>query len=130
MAALKVASNVTVTYNSVAITNYLNTASLNAVVNAIETTNFGSTSATTNIAGLGDWELSVGGPWDATLDAALSPDGITPPAVLRTLVVVIGGVTFTVTTNGFVTSYVINASAPADAITWSGTFKISGAPVR
>ncbi len=128
--AKKVAGNVSVTYNSVEITNYLNTASLNGVVNAIDTTDFGDENATTSIAGLGDWEVPVGGPWDATLDAALAPDVIAPPATLRTLVVVIDTVTFTVTTNAFITGYTINASAPSDGITWSGTLKISGAPVR
>ena len=130
MAPKKVAGNVTVTYNGTAITNYLNTASLNAVVNAIDTTDFGDVSAMTNIAGLGDWEVPVGGPWDPALDAVLAPDAITPPATLRTLIVVIDTVTFTATTNAFVTGYTINASAPADGITWSGTLKVSGAPVR
>ena len=130
MATLKTAGNVTVVWNSNALTNYLNTASLNGVVNQIESTDFGDSSAQTFIAGLGDWEVPIGGPWDAALDAFLAPDMIAPPTTLRTLVVTIGGVIFTWTTNTFLTGYTINASAPADGITWSATIKGSGAPVR
>ena len=130
MATLKSAGNVTIVYDGDTLTNYLNTTSLNAVVNQIETTDFGDSNATTSIAGLGDWEVPIGGPWDAALDAFLAPDVIAPPTTLKTLVVTIGGVIFTWTTNTFLTGYTINASAPADGITWSATIKGSGAPVR
>src|SRR3990167_2376792 len=130
MATLKSAGNVTIVYDGDTLTNYLNTTSLNAVVNQIETTDFGDSNATTSIAGLGDWEVPIGGPWDAALDAFLAPDVIAPPTTLKTLVVTIGGVIFTWTTNTFLTGYTINASPPADGITWSATIKGSGAPGR
>ena len=130
MATKKVAGNVTVTYNASALTNYLNTVSLNAVVNSIDTTDFGDANAMTSIAGLSDWDVPIGGPWDPTLDGYLAPDMIAPPTTLRTLVVVIDTVTFTATTNAFITGYTIDTSSPSDGITWSATLKISGAPVR
>lgn len=130
MATKKSAGNVVIVYGGDTLTNYLNTTSLNAVVNQIDTTDFGDSNATTSIAGLSDWEVPIGGPWDAALDAFLAPDVITPPTTLNTLVVTIDTVTFTWTTNTFLTGYTINASAPSDGITWSATIKGSGAPVR
>lgn len=130
MATKKVAGNVTVTYNSNALTNYLNTSSINAVVNVIDTTDFGDSNATTSIAGLSDWNVPIGGPWDSVLDGYLAPDLIAPPTTLRTLVIVIDTVTFTVTTNAFIQNYTIDSSSPSDGIKWTGDLKISGAPVR
>jgi len=130
MASKKVAGNVTVTYDGNALTNYLNTASLADVVNAIDTTDFGDANATTSIPGLGDWEVPIGGPWDPTLDGYLAPDAIAPPSTLKTTVVGIDTVTFTWTTNTFITDYKIDASSPSDGITWSATLKGSGAPTR
>ena len=131
MSTKKVAGSVTVIYNTVEITNYLNTASLNAVVNQIDTTDFGDSSGKTQIAGLSDWEVPIGGPWDALiLDPLLSADMIAPPATLRTLAVGIDTVTFTWTTNAFITDYKISGSSPTDGLTWSATLKASGVPTR
>jgi len=129
MAEKKVAGNVTVTYNANALTAYLNTASQNAVVNAITTTDF-SDSAETNIAGLAAWSVNVGGHWDVTLDGYLGPDAVAPPATLRTLAVGIDSITYTWTTNAFISDYTIDASAPQESITWSGVLTASGAPSR
>jgi len=130
MAMKKVAGNITVTYDSNAITNYLNTTSLNAVVNQIDTTDFGDANAKTSIAGLADWEVPIGGPWDVTLDGYLSGDVISPPATLKTLAVGIDTLTFTWTANAFITDYKISGSSPSDGITWTGTLKGSGAPTK
>lgn len=127
--ALKVAANVSVTYNSNALDAYLNTASMNAVVNAIQTTDFDSTGEE-SIAGLPTWTASIGGPWDATLDGYLGPDAVSPPTTLRTLAVGISTVTYTWTTNAFISNYTIDASSPADGITWSGDLTCSGVPTR
>lgn len=129
MAIKKVAGNVTVTYNSNALTAYLNTASTNAVVNAIDTTDFAST-GTESIAGLPTWSVPVGGNWDGTLDGYLGPDAVSPPTTLRTLAVVFDSVTYTWSSNAFISDYTINASSPTDGITWSGTLTCSGVPTR
>lgn len=129
MAFKKVAGNVTVTYNSNALTAYLNQTSLNAVVNAIDTTDFSST-GTESIAGLPTWSVAVGGHWDATLDGYLGPDAVTPPTTLRTLAVGVDSVTYTWTTTAFIGDYTIDASSPSEGITWSGTLTCSGVPAR
>jgi hypothetical protein len=134
MAVKKVAGNVGVTYNANALKPHLNTASYNAVVNAIQTTNFNST-AEQNIAGLPGFSVEVGGPWSPTLDGFLGPDSISPPTTLRTFIVTIDTVTYTWSPGAaeygaFISNYTINASSPADGITWSGTLTCSGAPVR
>lgn len=130
MANLKTAGNVTVVFNSNALTNYLNTSSLDAVVNQIETTDFGDSNATTSIAGLGTWTITLGGPWDSVLDGYIAPDMISPPTTLRTLVYTVGGVIYTWTTNTFFTAYTGAAPSPSDGLQWTGTIQGSGAPVR
>ena len=57
--ALKSAGNTTVTFNSKALTDNLNTQSIAAVVNAIDTTVFSST-GTQSIAGMPTWTVSIG----------------------------------------------------------------------
>lgn len=128
MAVKKSAGNITVTYNSNALTAYLNEASLEAIVNAIETTDLASTGVE-NIAGLPGWTVNVGGWWDVTLDGYLGPDAVAPPATLRTLAVGIDTITYTWTTNSFISNYTITA-APDSALAWSGTLTVSGIPNR
>jgi len=129
--SLKARGNVAVTFNSNALTNYLNKASLDGVVNAIDTTNFGSTNGE-SVPGTPSWKVPIGGQWSSTLGGYLAPDIITP--VLRTLAVVIGGVTWTWTASGavgaFITDYKEDASNPNGIIEWSATLTCSGAPVR
>ena len=127
--ALKSAGNTTVSYNSNALTGNLNTQSIAAVVNAIDTTVFSST-GTQSIAGLPTWTVSVGGSWDVTLDGYLAPDLIAPPTTLRTLAVGISTVTYTWTAGAFISDYTIDTSSPTDGIMWSGTLTCSGVPVR
>ena len=125
MAATKSAGNVTLTYNSNAITSYLSQQSLDAVAKAIETTNMGST-ALQNTPGLPGWTVNIGGFFDATLHSYFSSDITTP--TLRTLVVGIGTVTYTWTTNAFISNFKIDASNPNEAIKWTATLTTSGAP--
>lgn len=128
---LKASGSITVTYNSNALTGYLNQASLEGIVQEIETTDLAST-AQEKIPGLGGWNVPVGGFWDATLDGYLGPDAVSPPASMRTLAVVIGSgstVTYTWTSNAFISNYRVSAE-PSGALTWSGTLSVSGAPTR
>lgn len=133
MSAVKALGSITVTYNSNALTAKLNQASLEAIVNAIDTTNLAST-AGEQIPGLVNWSVPIGGMWDSTLDGYLGPDTVSPPSSLRTLVIVIGPsgsqVTYTWTSNSFVSNYKFGADNPGGALTWSGTLSVSGAPTR
>lgn len=128
--AVKSLGNVTVTYNSTEITSYLNSASLQAVVAAIETTVLNST-AGTKIPGLADWTVNVGGFWAKALHDLLNPDCVTPPSTLRTLVVTVGPsgsvATYTWTQNSFISDYQWSAE-PSGAIPWSGVLSVSGLP--
>lgn len=131
--AVKALGNVTVTYDSLDITPYLNTQSLAATIAQIDTTNLAS-SGDEKIAGSGSWEISVGGMWAKALDDKLGADAVTPPSTLKTLVVVIGPVgaqvTYTWTTNAFIGNYTIDTTDPKGMIGWSGTLAVSGAPGR
>lgn len=127
---LKSINNVKVTYNGTEITSYLNQASLQAVVNAIDTTVLNS-SGMTKIPGLSDWTINVGGFWVKALHDVLNPDTVSPPSTLRTLIVEIGEtgdtVTYTWTTNAFISNYQWTAD-PTTAIPWTGVLSVSGAP--
>jgi hypothetical protein len=131
--AVKALGNITVTYDSLNITQYLNTQSLNAVIAQIDTTNLAS-SGDEKIAGSGAWEVAVGGMWAKALDDKLGADAVTPPSTLKTLVIVVGAagstVTYTWTTNAFVGGYTIDTTDPKGMIGWSGTLAVSGAPSR
>jgi hypothetical protein len=133
MAAAKSLGNITVTYNSNALTSKLNQASIEAIVNAIDVTNLAS-SAGQSIPGLANWSVPVGGFWDSTLDGYLGPDAVSPPSTLRTLVVVVGPsgsqATYTWTTNAFISNYKFGADNVSGALTWTGTLAVSGPPTR
>jgi len=130
-------SNVLVTYNAEDITGACNTAQLAAAVNEIETTTLASTGKETT-PGQTEWRIEVGGPWSKQLDEALDPDIITPPAVKRAASIQFGQtgnqVLYTWPTTGgkgaYVSNYTIDATNPAEAINWSGTLVLSGAPTR
>lgn len=131
--ASKALGNVTVTYNSNALTGKLNQASIEAIVNAIDTTVLNDT-AGKQIPGMAGWSVPIGGFWDSTLDGYLGPDAVSPPATLRTLVVVIGPSgaqsTYTWTTNAFITNYKFGADNVTGALTFTATLGVSGAPTR
>lgn len=130
---IKSLGNVTVTYISTDITQYLNTQSLEAVVNEIDVTNLAS-SADEKIAGSANWTINVGGFWAKALDDVVGPDAVSPPSTMRDLVVTLGPVatrvTYTWTANAFISNYKVDASDPKSMLGWSGTLSVSGAPVR
>ncbi len=126
---LKAATNITISYNANALAGYLNDASIEAIVKELDTTVLTDTGQT-KIPGISNWTITIGGPWSSALDGFLAPDAISPPATLRTLVVVYGGVTLTFATNAFISNYKVNASNPTELITWTGTLSVSGIPVR
>jgi len=137
MARTKALQNVGITYDGDNLQSHLNTASFNAVVEAIESTTFAS-SAMEQGPGAPSFSIDIGGPWSKTLDDFLRPDVLTPSDTLKTLVYFVGPsgsrVTYTWTASGsttgsFISNYTINADNPMGDITWSGTLTISGSPV-
>jgi hypothetical protein len=133
----KTLQNVGVTYNALNLIPYLNQASLQATVQAVDTTNLGSTGQEQS-PGAPSFSVPVGGYWAKELDDVLGPDAISPPTTQRTLVVSFGPsgskVIFTWTggtyTGAFISDYQIQASDPLGQLTWSGTLTCSGAPAR
>ena len=137
MALTKALQNVGITYDGDDLQPHLNAASLNATVEAIESTTFAS-SAMEQGPGAPSFSIDIGGPWSKTLDDFLRPDAISPSDTLKTLGYFVGPVgsrvTYTWTANGsttgaFISNYTINADNPMGDITWSGTLTISGSPV-
>lgn len=134
---VKTLSNISVTYNSQNISAYLNSASLEIIKDAIDTTNLASTAKETLPAGPG-FSVPVGGFWAQALDAILGADASATSDTLRALVVVIGAsgsqATYTRTASGnygaFVSDYKVDASDPLGVITWSATLSVSGAMTR
>jgi hypothetical protein len=90
-----------------------------------------TSTAEETVAGLGSYQLTLEGDWSKPIDDILGPDSLT--GVKRTVVLTYGPagaiVTYTWTTQGFLTSYEINATA-TDKIVLSGTLRLNGAPVR
>jgi hypothetical protein len=128
--ALKGAGNSTLTYNATNLSQYLNTNTLTNTIAELEATVLTSTAEET-VAGLGSYQLTLEGDWSKPIDDILGPDSLT--GVKRTVVLTYGPagaiVTYTWTTQGFLTSYEINATA-TDKIVLSGTLRLNGAPVR
>lgn len=126
-------SNVVVMYNGVDITGACNTAQLAATVNEIETTTLASTGRETT-PGQTEWRIECGGPWSLALDTALSPDVITPPTAKRNSSIQFGPsgnrVLYSWTASAFVAGYNVDASNPSEALNWTGTLVLSGAPTR
>lgn len=131
--AVKTQGNIIVNYNSNALQSHLNTQSLEAIVNEIDTTTLASTGQE-KIPGPSGWTVNIGGFWAKALDDILGPDMVSPPSTLRTLFVTIGAsgaqVTYTWTTNAFISNYRVDASDPNGVWTWTATLAVSGVPVR
>ncbi len=131
MAARKSRGNVTVTYNSNALTNYTNQAELGMAVDRIETTHFGSSGAE-SIAGDTTYTIPLGGDWDNTLDGYLAPDALTPGTKRTAVIAFVGStqtVTYTWTTNAEIQDYTISGQV-GGKLTWKATLALSGAPSR
>ena len=130
---IKSQGNVVVNYNGQNITQYLNTQSLEAIVNEIDTTNLTST-GNEKTPGSVNWTVNVGGFWAKPLDDILGPDAVSTPSALRDMSVELGvsgaTVEYAWEENSFVGNYRVEASDPTGVITWSGTLAVSGSPTR
>lgn len=134
---IRAMSNVIVKYGptglSVDITGACNSAQMNATINEIETTTLASTGKETT-PGQSEFKIECSGPWSKALDDVLGVDVVTPPETKRDASIQFGQsgnrVLYTWTANAFVSNYSIDPSNPSEAITWSGTLVLSGAPVR
>jgi hypothetical protein len=130
--AVKSAGNVTVSYNSNDLESYCDTAQIAAQLSTIDVTNLASTAAEW-LTGFADWSIPIGGPWDATLDGFLAPDAVTPgtkrDCVMTLTDAASTTITYTWTANAEIQDYNIT-SAPTEAIKWTATLKLSGAPNR
>jgi hypothetical protein len=124
--------NTALTYISLALAQYLDTATLDGVVEAIKSTNLASTAEET-APGNTTWTYKLGGSWAKALDDVLMPDIITPPATLRNFVAVIGAsgstVTLTWTAKAYIAAYTVDTTA-GQPIKWTGTLQLTGSPVR
>ena len=131
MAGYKAQGNVTCTYNSNALTAYINQADTQSTLAQIDVTTLGDTGKV-NIVDAAEWQISLGGPWHPTLDGYLAPDAVTPGTKRTAVISYTNGtstVSFTWTSNAEIGNYQIQA-APGGAITWSATLTLSGAPTR
>jgi hypothetical protein len=129
--AVKARGNITFTFNSVALTNYMNSADIDAALDMLDTTNFGST-AKEEIADDTKWGFSTGGLLDIAVDNALCPEMITP-GTYRTAVITydLGAqtVTLTWTSKALVSNYKVSGKV-GDLQSWTADFSLSGAPLR
>lgn len=132
MTALKGAGNVTVTYNSNAVTSYVNSVDLQNVIAELESTHMGSTAMSSD-AGLVKSTLQLSGDWNSTVDGYFGPDSLT--GTKRTTVIAYNSaaVTYTWTASGdvggFVTNYNVKAGATGK-LEFSCTLNLSGLGVR
>ena len=128
MAGVKGAGHITVTYNTVDISQYIDSASVSASIAELDTTSLTAT-AMTYIPGLADWTISTNiNNYVQAADTAIMVDAVTPPSTLRTVVVVVTDAaaavaTYTWTTSCFVTGLEIGGEA-------SGLVGISGINIR
>lgn len=122
------ASNVSVTLNSVNITQYCNKAELDRTVAELDKTNFAS-SGNESDPGMTTHKISMGGLWAKAVNNVLSPLVNTPSKVSLIFVVGSGAeaVTHTWTNAVFVTNYKINTGA-TEQTTWTGALNLSNAP--
>jgi len=132
--AVKAAGNVTVTYNANNITAYVDSGSIAASIAELDTTDLAST-AMEYIPGLADWTYSTNVKnWDSTIDGYIMPDLVTP-GTLRTLVIAYtdassNTVTYTWTTNAFITAGELGGEATGLVGISGLNFRCVGAPGR
>lgn len=126
------------TYNATNITAYLDQASLDMLVEALDVTNLAS-SGMTYTPGVFGAEVPIGGAWDIAIDNVFGADTITPPTTtLRTYVRQVGPsgnrATYTwtgsATVGAFISEYKIFTDKVTGILKWSGKLTISGSPVR
>lgn len=133
---IKAMSNVIVMYDGTDITGACNTAQLAATVNEIETTTLASTGKETT-PGQSEWSIDVGGPWSKALDDEFGADIVEGQSTKKNCSIKFGPttpagnqVTYTWTAKAMISNYNIDASNPSEALNWSGTLVLSGAPAR
>lgn len=126
------------TYNATNITAYLDQASLDMLVEALDVTNLAS-SGMTYTPGVFGAEVPIGGAWDKAIDDVFGADTVSPPTTtLRTYVRQVGPVSNRVTytwtgsstVGAFISEYKIFTDKVTGILKWSGKLTISGSPVR
>lgn len=126
------AKNCTFSLNGVALTAYVDQADLNAAVAEQATTNLDS-EAEEYIPGLPSWDGSIAiTKWDKVVDDVLGPLVITPAKVTAVIAFKDASgdtITYTWTTNAFVTGYNISVAATGK-ITSGPKLRFSGKPGR
>jgi hypothetical protein len=115
----------TLSIDATAITAYTNATSLNKVKDLFETTVFGNDDKTF-IDGLREHDLSIGGPWDAALDAVMA--GADDGASVAFSFSPDAGTT-TYSGNCFIANYNID-SPVGGGVTWTASYKPTGAVSR
>jgi hypothetical protein len=128
--AVRGSTNTIVTYNSVAITAYVNSVELAATIDELEATDMASTVSEYSPS-LASYTLSLGGDWIKALDDALGPDTITP--TVRTCVVKFtdengAWVQYSWAT-AFISAFSISSTATGK-IEHSPSIRLSGTPTR
>lgn len=130
MTATKGAGNSTVSFNATPLTNYVNSQDLQNTIAELDGTHLGSVEMEAD-AGLPSHSLQMSGDWHPTLDGVLGPDSLTGTKRTAVVTFTAGGqtVTYTWTSQAFITSYNVTSSATGK-LEWSATLRLSGAPTR
>lgn len=125
--------NTIVRYNGVDITAALQSSSLAATIEELETTNLASTAVETRPSP-SKWTITFNGYWSKELDDALSDDIINPPADGAPVDITFGktpnAVKYAWTGKCYITGWTIGGGAPADYIPHDGSLVMSGSPAR
>lgn len=129
---VKGAKNCTFTLNGVNLTAYVDQVDLNGAVAELETTNLDS-SAQEYIPGLTSWDGSINVTrWDKIVDDVLGPLAISPAKVTAVIAFKDASgdtITYTWTSEAFVTGYNISAQATGK-ISSGPKLRLSGNPTR
>jgi hypothetical protein len=129
--ARKSRGNTTLSFNGNALTNFANQTDMQATIDQIDTTHFGSTGKE-SITGDTEWSINMGGDWSQVVDGYLGPEAVTPGTRRTAILGLVGAsqtVTYTWTTNAEIQSYQVQSQV-GGKITWTATLMLSGAPVR
>lgn len=108
------------------VSSYTDQTSLNRVKDLFETTTFGNDDKT-QIDGLREYDLPIGGKWDPALDAVI--DGADDGSSIAFQFAPGGSATMGYNGNAFISNYNID-SPVGGGVTWTATFKPSGSVTR
>lgn len=122
----KAAGNITITLDSVDITDYIDQSHLNGLVSTFDKTVF-SSGAMEYIPTIGNWAFPVGGFWTPSADTMLFPLANRQSTVSVSLTFV--SVTYS-WSMGFIADYRIAVGSPREALMWLGSVAPVGAPTR